>query len=156
MNAFSTHWIKYVGPGVLFALLIGTSVLLFSLAGMSAHHEETLSHLSFFAALVLMLITHHWFFHRILSEAMVDILITSKRVISMRDSLFFREDMHEFKLEHIRAVEAQEHGVIQNIFHYGTLWFDTGGSGMDSVACIIQVPHPHRKAKTIMQVLQMK
>lgn len=156
IDAFSTHWIKYIGPGILYVLLTGTSVLLFSLAGASAHSAEGLSHVTFFAALILMLVVHHWFFHSVMSEGMVDIIITNKRIISMRDCLFFCEDMHEVHIERIRAVEAQEHGLLQNILRYGNLWFDTGGSGMDKTATIERVPHPHTRAKTIMSMLAMK
>ncbi|PIQ76004.1 hypothetical protein COU78_03520 [Candidatus Peregrinibacteria bacterium CG10_big_fil_rev_8_21_14_0_10_49_24] len=156
IDIFSTHWIKYVVPVVLYVLLTGTSILLFSIAGMSAHTAEGFSHVAFFIALILILIVHHWFFHSIMSEGMVDIFITNKRIISMRDRLFFCEDMHEVNIERIRAVEAQEHGILQNIFRYGNLWFDTGGSGMDKSATIELVPHPHRRAKTIMSMLEMK
>lgn len=155
IDAFSTHWVKYVGPAFLYAFLLSVSLLLFYLAGVMAHHSERWSHLSFFAALFLMLLVHHWFFHKIMSEAMVDIILTNKRFIFMRDSLLLHEDMHELSLDRIRAVEAREHGIIQNILRYGSIWFDTGGSDIGT-RIITLIPHPHRKAKAIMQLLQMK
>ena len=155
IDAFSTHWIKYLAPTLILVLLAGTSILLFYLAGLSAHHSEALSHSSFISALLLLLIVHHWFFHKIMSEAMVDILITNMRFIYMKDCLLFCEDMHELSLERVRAVEAREHGVLQNIFRYGSLWFDTGGSDIGT-RLIPLIPHPHRKAKEIMQLLEMK
>lgn len=157
IDAFSTHWIKYVVPVLLFVLLMGTSLLFFYFAGLSVRNSEFVSHVCFFIGLVLMLITHHWFFHQVMSEGMVDILITNKRIISMRDCLLFCEDMHEVNLDRIRAVEAQEHGFLQNVLRYGNLWFDTGGSEMNTATATIErVPHPHRRAKIIMNLMQMK
>jgi hypothetical protein len=157
VEAFSTHWIKYVLPTVFFVLLSGTSLLLFFLSTETLNGRILFPMMLYFSALVLLLTIHHWFFHRIMSEGMVDIIFTSKRIIYFRDSLFFCEDMHELTLKTIRAVEAQERGILQNILRYGNLWFDTGGSDIAEKGRILSlVPHPHRKAKSIMKLLKMK
>ena len=155
IDAFSTHWVKYVWPTCLYILLIATSILLFIAAGVMAHHTERWSHICFFAGLFLLLLVHHWFFHKLMSESMVDIMLTNKRFIYMENRLLFREDIHEISLDRIRAVEAREHGILQNILRYGSLWFDTGGSDI-TTRMIRVVPHPHQKAKQIMQLLEMK
>jgi hypothetical protein len=133
IDVCSTHWIKYVLPLFFYLLITGASLLLFYLADTSAYRIMWLSHFTFLVGLLLILISHHWFFHRVMSEGMMDILITSRRIIYFRDSLFFREDMHELLLNRIRAVEAQESGRL-----------------------LARVPHPHRKAKLILQLLKLK
>lgn len=156
VDAWSTHWIKYVVPVVMYLLLGGVSIVLYYFAGLSAHHSVWTSHATLILASLLLLLTHHWFFHRILSEGMMDAILTNKRLIFLEDNIWFSDDMHEVKLENIRAVEAHKRGVIQNLFRYGSLWFDTGGSAIESGRIIPLVPHPHDKVKKIMHMLKMK
>ena len=155
VDAFSTHWIKYAMPAFVLFVLLMTAVLLFYFAGLSTHHLMWLSHATLFFALILLVTVHHWFFHRILSDGMDDVIITDKRIIFLDSSLWLRDDMHEIALGQIRAVEARKRGIVQNIFHYGSLWFDTGGSSMGGGKVIPLVPHPHRKAKEILELLEM-
>ena len=153
--AISTHWIKYIWPAILYTLLIIASVFLFYLAGLSAHHNMWVSHSSFVMALIVLLVSHHWFFNRLLSEHMVDIVVTNKRVIYLRDCLLFCDDMHEIPMESIHAVEANVHGLMQNLFHYGSIWFDTGGSrSYDEEQSIPLVPHPHRVSQEVLKLLR--
>ena len=156
IDAFSTHWIKYLRPGIMHILFLGISMLLLYFAGLSAHHSVWVSHVTFFIALVFLFSAHHRFFHKILSEGMDDVIITNKRLIFLDACLWYCDDMHEVALERIRAVEARKHGVLQNLLRYGSLWFDTGGSEIRSGRIIPLVPHPHRKAKLITDLLEMK
>jgi uncharacterized membrane protein YdbT with pleckstrin-like domain len=156
IDAFSTHWIKYVMPVVLFLLLGGSAVLFFFFSGMSSHHSMWLSHGTYLVALLLFSIAHHWFFHKILSEGMDDVIITNKRLIFLDAHLLFRDDMHEVSLDRIRALEARKRGFVQNILRYGSIWFDTGGSEIKSGRIIPLVPHPHSKVKLITDLLEMK
>jgi len=155
IDAFSTHWIKYAMPVFVLFILLITSALLFYFAGLSAYHFMWLSHPMFLIALFLLVTVFHWIFHRVLSDGMDDVIITDKRIIFLDSSLWLRDDMHEIALERIRAVEARKRGILQNIFHYGSLWFDTGGSSMSGGKVIPLVPHPHRKAKEILELLKM-
>ncbi len=87
---------------------------------------------------------HHWFFHRILSLVMVDILITNKRVVLFRTSIGIHEIVRDYPLGQIRAVEGKKMGFIHNLFHYGSLWFDTGGTdAIDTGSTIDFVTSPH-------------
>ena len=155
VDAFSTHWIKYSMPVFVLFVLLMTSILLFYFAGLSTHHLMWLSHITLLLALVLLVTVHHWFFHRILSDGMDDVIITDKRIIFLDSSLWLRDDMQEIALGQIRAVEARKRGILQNVFHYGSLWFDTGGSAIGGGKVIPLVPHPHRKAKEILALLEM-
>ena len=91
-----------------------------------------------------------------MSESMDDIIITNRRLIYFDNTLLLYDTMHEVQLTHIRGVEATKRGIFQNLLNYGTLWFDTGGSSVSGARTIPLVPHPQRKAKTIMHLLEMK
>ncbi|HLC76449.1 MAG TPA: hypothetical protein VJB82_05040 [Candidatus Peribacterales bacterium] len=156
IRAFSTHWIKYWGPAAAYVVLTGTGMLLFFLAIMAAYHAFVLSQITFIAGLIITLGIHHWFFHFVLSDSMDDIIITNRRVIFLDVDLLFCDDIREIQLEHIIAVEARKHGLLQNIFLYGTLWFDTGGSEMLEGRTLPLVPRPHSIANEITILLQKK
>lgn len=141
------HWIKYVVPMTIATFLFITVFLLFVLAGISAHHYMWLSHVTFMVALVLFLFALHWFFMVLLSEALDRILITNKRLIRTQYSLLFREDILEISFEKMKTVDSQKKGILQNILHYGTLFFES------KLASIPMVPHPNRVAKTIQEIM---
>jgi len=143
------HWIKYVFPVFVFIFLLGISVLLFLLAGLTAHHSMWLSHVSFLLALGLFFITHHWFFVMLLSESVTRIVVTNHRIVRLRERLFFEEEMLEVSFEKMKTVEAQKHGLLQNILRYGTLRFETGTK-------IPLVPHPNNIAKDIEQAMGLR
>lgn len=140
------HWIKYVFPIFVYTTLMGVSLLLFLFAGLSVHHNMWLSHVTFIAAFLLMLLTHHWFFRRLLGEAIDCIVITSQRSIHFETQLLFHDEMRENSFDKMRTVEASKEGLLQNIFHYGTIRLQ---GGVD----IHLVPHPHRIAKDIEQAM---
>lgn len=140
------HWIKYVFPVFVYIVLIGVSFLLFYLSGLSAYHTMWLSHVALIAGLSLLLLTHHWFFLRLLSEALDCTVITNQRSIHFETHLLFHDDMRENSFDKMRTVEAYHEGLLQNILHYGTLRFQ---GGID----ISLVPHPHRVAKEIEQAM---
>lgn len=146
IHVINEHWIKYVFPVFVYTTLIGISLLLFVLAGISAHHYMWVSHLTFIAALSLVLLTHHWFFLRLLGDAIDCIVITNQRSIYFETRLLLHDSMRENSFDKMRTVEAYKEGLLQNIFHYGTLKFQ---GGID----IPLVPHPHRMAKEIEQAM---
>ncbi|OGJ56424.1 hypothetical protein A3D88_03525 [Candidatus Peribacteria bacterium RIFCSPHIGHO2_02_FULL_52_16] len=141
------HWIKYVGTVILATLLFGISLLLFLLAGLSAHHYMWLSHLTFFAGLTLLLFTHHWFFMSLLSELLDSIIITNRRLMRIHFRLIFQEDILEISFDRMKTVDAQKHGLLQNLLHYGTLVFES------KLATITLVPHPNRVAHVIQKAM---
>ena len=153
VTAFETHWIKYALPILLLIILGTTSGLALALAPTLTGDSIQLAHIVFFGGLLLLVFVHHWFFHRILSEGMVDIIITNKRLMYLDDRLWFHDDLHELALSRIRALEAHKHGILQNLFQYGELWFDTGGSSLESGRIIPLIPHPHQKVKMLYDLL---
>lgn len=140
------HWIKYALPTFIYVLLMGISLLLILLAGLSVHHFMWLSHLTYLAGLSLALLAHHWFFLKLLGEAIDCIVITTQRSIHFETHLLFHDEMRENSFDRMRTVEASKEGLLQNVLHYGTLRFQ---GGID----IPLVPHPHRIAKDIEQAM---
>lgn len=143
------HWIKYVFPVFIYIMLLGTSTLLFFLAGLTAHHVMWLSHIAFLMALGLFFITHHWFFVMLLSESMTHIIVTNHRLVRLRERLFFQEEMLEVSFEKMKSVSARKNGLLQTILRYGTLSFEGGTK-------IPLVPHPNSIAKDIEQAMGLR
>jgi hypothetical protein len=75
--------------------------------------------------------------------------ITSKRIVAFHTNLFLHDDIMEIPLEKMKVVHADKHGVLQNILNYGTLTFDPHGT-------VHRIPHPHRVARDIAHILEMK
>lgn len=143
----SEHWIKYLFPFFVAAALLGVSLLLFVLAGLSAHHYLWLSHATFVAALALFLITHHWFFLMLLGESMTHIVVTNRRVLRLRERVFLREEMLEVSYDKMKTVEASKRGLLQTILRYGSLHFE------GDKTIITLVPHPNSVARDIEQAM---
>lgn len=157
VRAFSTHWVKYVAPTLVFSIVICASISMLVAAGLSANSSTVLSHILLFLGLILTYLALHWYFHKLLSEAMEDIVITTKRIIWIREALFSVDEMRQIPLGNIQGVEARKIGIFQTVLGYGTLWLDTGGTvTSDANAIIDQVPHPNRVAGEINRLLRLK
>lgn len=142
------HWVKLIVPVLVSVFLFAISFLLFILAGITAHHSMWLSHGTYVIALLLFLATMHWFFMMILSENLECIVITNRRLMRFRYKMIFDEDILEVSFEKMKTVDVSKHGLIQNLFHYGTLYFET------KLASIPLVPHPNHVAKIIQDAMQ--
>ncbi len=142
------HWIKYIFPCFVYLTLLSMSILLFFLAGYTAHHSLWISEASFFAALLLFLGTHHWFFILLLSESASHVVVTSRRVVWIRERLFSHEQMIEYAYEKMKTVEAHKRGFLQTLLRYGSLHFESGPD-------IYPVPHTNNVAKDIQQAMGM-
>lgn len=156
VRAFSTHWVKYVTPVmVLIMLTIGITSIFF-LTFALRQSVPLVSQGLFLAGVLLVTLVHHWFFHKILSEAMEDIIITTRRIIWIKEALYQTDDMRQIPLDKIQGVETKKHGLSQTILQYGTLWFDTGGTvTSDENAIMDLVPHPNSVARDINQLLKL-
>lgn len=144
--AISDHWIKFVIPVFVYILLLGISVVMFLFAGVTAYHYIWLTGGIYIFALLLFLVTHHWFFAMLLSEANERILVTDKRVIHRQMRLFFYDDINEFSFDKMKTVEARKKGFLQNVLQYGSLVFEKSFE-------IKLVPHPDRVARQIEQAM---
>ncbi len=144
--AINDHWIKFVVPVCIYMLLAGISVVLFLLAGATAYHYAWFTSGVYLVALLLFLVTHHWFFAMLLSEANERILVTDKRVIHRQMRLFVYDDINEFSFDKMKTVEARKKGFLQNVLQYGSLVFEKSFE-------IKLVPHPDRVARQIEQAM---
>ena len=147
--ACSTHWVKYVIKALRFHVfaLIGLSLLL--IAYYVADLSEVAALATFCTGSILLMLTHHLFFHLLMSEEMVDIIVTSDRVIYFNDCLFTCDDEHEVPLNKVTAVKVEQHGIWQNILNYGTVWFDTGSGTLDLKRSVPNVPKPEEVGRII-------
>lgn len=155
IRAFSTHWVKYVQPITIFVIVMLSSTAVMFAAYLMRESVWPIAMGFFMASTVFIMLAHHWFFHTLLSEAMEDVIITSERIIWIKEALYQMDDMRQIPLENIQGVEAAKRGLSQTILHYGTVWFDTGGTGTsDENAKLTRVPHPNRVAREINELIQ--
>lgn len=154
VRVFSTHWVKYIQPVSIFAVVMISSITVVSSAYFMKETLPTFAVGFCIAGIMFISLAHHWFFHRLLSEAMEDVIITTKRIIWLKESLYQTDDMRQIPLENIQGVEAKKSGFSQTVLRYGTVWFDTGGTiTTDENATLTRVPHPNQVARDINQLL---
>lgn len=142
------HWMKKVVPVMQYALAFLSGCLLMLLAVLSLHHVPILSYASFLVGTVVILFAHHRFFVFVLSEVAESVFLTNRRVIFFEHRLFELDELREIRLERTKGVMAKKEGFLQNVFNYGTLNFDVGGT-------IEYVPHPTRLASEIQEMIQL-
>lgn len=142
------HWIKYVFPCFLYIVLMGGAALILYGAIVSAPSSFAVSAMLFLVGLVILFVTQHWFFWFLLAESQAHIIVTNKRVISIRESLLWREEMVEVSFEKMKTVESYKQNFLQYVLNYGALQFE-------SATAIRHVPHPGTMAKQIEQAMGM-
>ena len=142
------HWIKYVFPSFLYVVLMGASVLLFYFAALTTPSVLGVSLFLFTLALLLLFVTHHWFFWFLLAESQAHIIVTNKRVIHIHESLLWREEMVEVSFEKMKTVEAHKKNIFQSVLNYGTLQFEP-------MVKFRLVSHPGTLARQIEQAMGM-
>ncbi|MFH1670601.1 MAG: hypothetical protein ABIA92_03355 [Patescibacteria group bacterium] len=148
----STHWVKYLSSILFNGLFFFLGITLLVVANIAVLTVVSLT--TFFVGTILVLFAHHRFFHKIMSEAMLDIFITTDRVIYFDDSLFLCDDEHEIPLEKVAAVEVLQRGLVKNILNFGILWFDTGGGFQDLKRSVPNVPHPDHVSEIISKIIK--
>jgi hypothetical protein len=115
------HWMKYMFPAVVYALLlfVGGSIFVFgpSIFASSPAVGRMLS----LATLIVVLAAHHWFFHLMLSENVTDILLTNKRIILLAHRLWLSHTRDQLVIDRIKMVEVHRRGLLRNLFNYGDL-----------------------------------
>ncbi|MBI5156343.1 hypothetical protein HZA45_03665 [Candidatus Peregrinibacteria bacterium] len=142
------HWIKYVFPSLLYALLMGTSAFFLYLAVLAAPSIHGLSLFFTVAALAVFFLFHHWFFWFLLAESQAHIIVTSRRIVYIHERLLRQEEMVEVSFEKMKTVEARKSNILQIILNYGSLDFE-------SKAKLTRVPHPGTLAMRIEQAMGM-
>jgi hypothetical protein len=152
IRATPFHWVRYVLPVFLYGIFLSASVFAFSIATNMARGDPLPAIITFSFALFVLLLIHHWFFHRLLGLSLTQIIVTNRRLITLHESLFFRDTAEEVPLSKVCSVEAEVSGILHTILKYGTLHFDLGGSTRH----IHRVPKPHTIAKELDRALEKR
>lgn len=140
------HWMVYVLPLAICALLLLAAVVLLLGAGVMVEHSEWLWRLSFVLGFTFFLVALHGIFLVILGQSVSQIVITNHRVVRFHNIIMLRDEMLEVSYEKMKTVEAKKHGIIRNLFNYGVLKFENNST-------IDFVPHPNSAARDIEQQL---
>lgn len=146
MSITDEHWMIYVAPVSICALLFGAAMLFLVLSGATVTHSEWLWQTTFVFGTGFLLLSFHGFFLILLGESVSQIVITNKRVVRFHNIIMFRDEMLEVSYEKMKTVEARKLGILRNLLNYGTLHFENN-------AVIDYVPHPNRAARDIEQQL---
>ncbi|MDA1209388.1 MAG: PH domain-containing protein [bacterium] len=147
----STHWMKYVINALKNHFLVFLGIVLLFAANLAV--QQSVAIITCVSGALLALYAHHNFFHKLLSESMFDIFITTERIIYFDDSLIISNNEHEIPSHRIAGIEVSQEGVIQNMLNYGTLWIDTGGSTADFKRSIPYVSNPEELSEKIAQLV---
>lgn len=153
IDVVSTHWMKYFRPTLVLLITVPFAVFLLYLPVSGLVDGVILSHVFFFAGTSLLILATHWGFHRLLSEAMVDIIITNRRIVYLCNTLLTQDIMREYHMERLRTVEGEKDGFSENIFGYGTLTMSTEGGGGED-ARIDLVPKPNELSQQIINAME--
>ena len=148
------HWMKYARHAWAFMLFVVLGSFLCWAAWSLKSVSSPASIVVFFLGLTALLISEHWFFHAILGISTCDIILTNKRMLYLTHSLWLDDSSHEIELKQIKAVEVREHGILEHLFGYGELWFDTGGSAAsESHQTVSFVPKPREFSDKIAELM---
>lgn len=154
LYARSTHWVKYLQKTFFYVLVglcaIALMVLSFHLQG----SVRIIGQIIYLIGFLILLVCHHSLYRLYFSEQMIDVIVTTKRIIYFNDDLFTCDDEHEVPLHKVAAVEVQQHGIFENFLNYGIIWLDTGGGSIDLRRSIPHVANPDELARIISSQLR--
>lgn len=119
---FHQHWIRLVWPLfrlVLWNLLItGTGIVILT----SRMFEEPLSRQTILTILtIFFVLAHVEFLMRLYKYLLYVIVVTDKRIHRIKKTLITLDDHESTDLWVLQDINKRQHGVVQNIFGYGTL-----------------------------------
>ena len=143
------HWMCYVAPVAICLLVLIIGLLLLSFSSFGTPERTVIAQIVFFLGFSIVLCSYHALLHTLLSAYSTVVICTTKRVIHFKQRLFFVDDREEIHLNRIHTVEARQRGILQSLFHCGSIWFD-------AMEHISYIAHPHRTVKEITHVLGMK
>ncbi len=144
------HWFVLVGPTIAFfvALVLPSLVLTFTPRFVPAFENPTLQpiinfvlSLYFLALLLYMLIL--W------TDYYLDVwIITTKRLIDIRQSSLFSRQISEFQIDRVQDVTIDIHGIIPTLLKFGNLRVETASA---SSFTIKDAPHLYEAKDLILE-----
>lgn len=147
-----THWMQYVMPlllmllsWLLYFLCTAVSLALMQWNGTAAVIALIVGH-------ALLLLFHHAAFYQIFSTSATRFLVTNKRILGLKQRLWFSDDTLDIPLWKIRSMEISKKGFLHHILDYGSIELNRG-----AFPSIGLIPHPnilHHRITSQLQELQ--
>ena len=80
-------------------------------------------------------------------------IITDKRILDVEQHGFFNREVTSFRFEQIQDITVETKGIIETVFHYGTLHIETAGHDRD---IIIKDAHNPEDARSLILSMQLQ
>ncbi|QQR54540.1 hypothetical protein IPG41_05095 [Candidatus Peregrinibacteria bacterium] len=134
------HWMYLFRPLSLYSLGWGLCLTFFIFADALFLEWHNASMLFLLLAFLPLLVGHHWFFFYLLSRELSLIVITDKQILKFDYLPLIKKDLELVVVHNIDEIEEKQEGILQNIFHYGTVLIQTSSAPLPVLLCYI--PHP--------------
>ncbi len=99
-------------------------------------------------ASLIAIAAHLWFLSHIYRHYLRMVIVTNRRIHSMKKTLFTRDDQRSIEFPILRNIRKHQRGIPQNIFGYGTLILETP----ETTLSMRFVPKVAAKLEAIMQL----
>lgn len=119
LTFINEHWIVFLSPVSLYLVGNALGIFLAWLGIFSVGLYELTGLILSFIALLVLLVTQHWFFMALISLELSGWAVTSERIIDFSFLPYVRHDMLYINIRDINEIEKRQHGILRNILHYG-------------------------------------
>lgn len=134
------HWVYLVRPFLFYVLgwAVSMGILFFSEALFVS--QPVLSIVFVMLSVLCLLVSHHAFFFYVLSREASTIVITDKQILMFEYLPLIKKDLSLAVISNIDEIEEKQEGIIQNIFHYGSVIIKTSVGPLPTY--LDYIPHP--------------
>lgn len=101
------------------------------------------------AAFICVPIAIYFFSIKYFEFASSVLLITSQRIIYLKQKGFIKRDVIETNFEKIQDVSTSIHGLVQTMLDFGEIKIRTAGAGQGDEIVIKNIPHPYKTQQEI-------
>ncbi len=146
---FRQHWIRLLRPlirMIVWSVLLGIA-LVFT-RQISAPGQQTTRHVMLFLLCLLFLYSQFEFLNEFYRHFLYVLVVTNRKIHRIKKTLFVLDEHQSIDVTALQDVHKGQHGVIQNIFRFGTLTLEA----QESVLRIHFVPDVQRKYNAILQL----
>lgn len=103
------------------SLIYASTIMVLLFIPLNKIEENILIQTILFLLVIMMTISHHTFFMRLLNFYLDIVIITNYRVIDMRKSIFLHDDKEIIDLHEIQDTKKRQKGIFANFLNYGDL-----------------------------------
>ena len=114
----------------------------------SAPGQQTTRHVMLFLLCLLFLYSQFEFLNEFYRHFLYVLVVTNRKIHRIKKTLFVLDEHQSIDVTALQDVHKGQHGVIQNIFRFGTLTLEA----QESVLRIHFVPDVQRKYNAILQL----